>query len=122
MLFNCISLLCTEPALVVVYPDDVEVLAGDSLLLTCVGYGIPLPLLSWQKNGETLTNNSKIFISESTVSRANTTLVRSSLLLCNASIEDSGGYSCTANNYIMDSKSENFSVSVQCTFTSLYLP
>jgi len=52
-LSNCISLLCTEPALIVVYPDDVEVLAGDSLLLTCVGYGIPLPC-QWkhQQEGE----------------------------------------------------------------------
>ena len=116
-----IVLLRTEPALVVVYPDDVEVLAGDSLLLTCIGYGIPLPSLSWLKNGQTITNSSKIFISDSIISRGSTSLVRSSLLLCNASIEDSGDYSCTASNYITDSKSENFSVSVQCTFTTLAL-
>ena len=100
--------------MVVVYPEDAVVLAGDSLLLTCVGYGLPPPSLSWQKNGETISaDDAKFSLRETRVVVEGAEFVRSSLLLCNTSEEDTGNYSCSANNTIREPATEEFSISVQ---------
>ena len=93
------------------------------MLLTCIGYGVPPPSVGWQKNGESLTNNStKFTLTEANVFIENTTLfVKSTLLLCNASELDIREYSCTADNAIRNTSSENFSVAVQSKF-SMQIP
>ena len=106
-----------EPALVVVYPDDTLLLAGDSVLLTCVGYGIPTPSVTWQRNGEQIvTHSSKFRLTETNVFVSDTVFVKSTLLLCNASELDIGNYSCTADNSVQEPVSEVFSVAVQSKF------
>ena len=105
--------------MVVVYPEDTVVLAGDSVLLTCVGYGVPAPSPSWQRNGETIAGEgSGFYLTESIVVVENMVFVRSSLLLCNTSETDTGKYSCSANNSIQGPATKNFSISVQSKPTS----
>lgn len=106
-----------EPALVIVHPDDVVIPAGDSVLLTCIGYGMPVPSISWQKNGENLTDSSlKFTVTETNVFVEDTVFVKSVLLLCNVSDLDSGNYTCIADNTIQRPSTETFSVRVQCKF------
>lgn len=100
--------------MVVVYPEDTVVLAGDSILLTCIGYGIPTPLLHWQRDGvNIIEDDSKYFITETTVIVDNTVFVMSSLSLCNSSEVNSGEYSCTANNEIRVPATENFTITIK---------
>ena len=92
--------------------------AGDSVLLTCIGYGMPAPSISWQRNGENLTDSSlKFTVTETNVLVEDTVFVKSVLLLCNVSDLDSGRYTCIADNAIQRPSMENFSVTVQCKFT-----
>ena len=107
----------TEPALVVVYPDDIELLAGDSVILTCVGYGVPAPLVTWQRNGEQIVaNSSKFRVTETVVIVNDTMFLKSTLLLCNASELDIGDYSCMAGNTVQEPASVTFSVAVKSKF------
>ena len=95
-----------------------DILAGDSVLLTCIAYGKPSPSISWQRNGENLTDSSlKFRVTETNVLVEDIVFVKSVLLLCNVSELNSGDYSCTADNAIQGSSSDNFSVTVQCKFT-----
>ena len=100
--------------MVVVYPADTVVFAGNSLLLTCVGYGIPLPSLYWQTNGKTISEeDSGFFLSETVTTVENSQFVRSSLFLCNAREAQAGNYSCSANNTVHGISTKNFSITVQ---------
>ena len=103
----------TEPAIIISYPQDVNALAGVSLMLTCVGYGTPMPVLRWQTSRKILGNDSRTQISEGNISTSSTTFVTSLLLLCNTSEDDIGNYSCAANNTVATSLSDEFHVSVQ---------
>ena len=105
----------TEPAIIIAYPQDVKALAGVSLMLTCVGYGTPMPVLRWHRSGETLSNDSRTQVSEGNISISSTTFVSSLLLLCNTSEDDIGNYSCVANNTVATSQSDEFHLSVQRT-------
>ena len=88
------------------------------MLLTCIGYGKPSPSISWQRNGENLTDSSlKFTVTETNVLIENIVFVKSVLLLCNVSELNSGDYTCTADNAVQEPSSENFSVTVQCKFT-----
>ena len=100
-----------------VYPDDTQLLAGDSVVLTCVGYGVPAPSVTWQRNGEHIVGNSSKFrLTETVVVINDTMFLKSTLLLCNASELDIGDYSCTADNVLQEPVSETFSVAVKSKF------
>ena len=49
----------------------------------------------------------------------NVTRVSVNLTITNASREDTGVYTCSANNSIISSDSENVSITVQCRFQLL---
>ena len=98
----------------VVYPEDTVVLAGDSVLLTCVGYGVPQPSISWERDGETITEDgSKFHRVESALVVEGSVFVRSSLLLCNTSQTDSGNYSCSASNTIREPDTVDFNLTIK---------
>ena len=98
----------------VVFPSDRAVFAGNSVLLTCVGYGMPRPSLSWWFEGETITGDGpQISVVESMVTVGGIEFVWSSLLLCNVSQEDHGNYSCSASNSVREPDSVNFTIAIQ---------
>ena len=89
---------------VLIYPDDFLIVAGDTVLLTCVGYGVPLLSISWSRNSTILANdtlwynNSRITFKEEVFENGSSTFLRSSLEICITEVADTDKYSCTATN------------------------
>ena len=91
----------TTPAQVVLAPDNTTVGSGNTLMFTCLGYGIPSPSITWTKDGILLTNNSnsdRITTYEANITEGGVTLMRSFLKICNVGPSDEGQYSCVASN------------------------
>ena len=87
------------PAQIVIHPNNLtQVNSDDTLTVSCVAYGDPLPHLSWRKDGVELANGSQIQIYEERVTESGITFIKSILEICSASEADIGQYSCTANN------------------------
>jgi len=95
-----------RPATIEVHPNNhVEINAGNSLILTCVGYGVPLPFLYWSRGGRELTNNSRVIITEDMALEGDSgvAVVKLSMEICRSGTTDAGFYSCTAVNDIGNS-------------------
>ena len=90
-------MLAVDPQ-IVIYPNDTEILAGGTLILSCMGYGIPLPSIVWRKGGLELSevNNSRVTVWEETVVAGEHTFTRSYLQMCSTVELDSGLYNCSA--------------------------
>ena len=78
--------------------DDISLTIGESVLLTCVGYGQPYILITWERNGERLMNDTNVIISEQNFTQGGRLLRQSALSLCNLEISDAGNYTCTVSN------------------------
>ena len=82
---------------IVIYPNASEFFAGSTLLLSCVGYGIPLPHVVWNKDGFGLAiNDSRISTWNETVVIGGHIFRQSFLRICSTTKIDNGIYSCTA--------------------------
>ena len=89
-------MLIVDPQ-ILIYPNKTDILARSTLLLSCTGYGIPLPSIVWSIDGQMLSNNHSRFISwENTLTRGNHVFRSSYLQICGAAELDSGEYGCTA--------------------------
>ena len=64
------------------------------MILACVGYGIPLPSIVWEKDRQRLSNDSRRESRQETVVLGNHTFQRSYLQLCGTVEGDSGDYGC----------------------------
>ena len=82
----------------VVISNDVSLTAGDTALLTCVGYGQPDVQITWSRNGEGVMNNSLVTINEIDVTRGGRLYKQSFLDICSLEVSDSGNYTCTVSN------------------------
>ena len=73
---------------------------GDTLTLSCVGYGNPLPSVFWSRSdtNQVLTNSSQMSIFEETLSESGVTFVKSILQVCSVQPSMTGEYSCTSQN------------------------
>uniref|UniRef100_A0A8C0EY28 Brother of CDO n=1 Tax=Bubo bubo TaxID=30461 RepID=A0A8C0EY28_BUBBB len=79
----------TAEAARIIYPPEAQtiiVTKGQSLILECVASGIPPPRVTWAKDGSSVSAYNK------------TRFLLSNLLIDPTSEEDSGTYSCTADN------------------------
>ncbi|XP_071416840.1 brother of CDO isoform X2 [Pithys albifrons albifrons] len=79
----------TAEAARIIYPPEAQtiiVTKGQSLILECVASGIPPPRVTWAKDGSGVSAYNK------------TRFLLSNLLIDPTSEEDSGTYSCTADN------------------------
>ena len=97
----CRSLTETVSAKVVIHPEgDTHTDIGTSVVLTCVGYGVPLPVLSWKHNEAVVQDGSQFSINEYAVTegQSTATFLVSSLKVCNSELEDAGNFSCTSSN------------------------
>ena len=65
-----------------------------------MGYGVPLPVLSWKHNTAAIQNGSQFSINEYVVTegQSTATFLVSSLEVCNSELEDAGNFSCTSRN------------------------
>ena len=82
----------------IVISNDASLTAGDTALLTCVGYGQPDVQITWSKNGEVIMNSSLITTHETNVTRGGRLYKQSYLDLCSVEVSDAGTYTCTVSN------------------------
>nr|XP_054608122.1 hemicentin-1 isoform X2 [Nothobranchius furzeri] len=68
--------------------EDVTVVKGNSASLSCITDGTPTPIITWLKNGGTLTPHQHVSLLN----------MNSTLQLNWAQINDTGPYTCVANN------------------------
>ena len=88
------SSLFSVPATITVPPQNVSLVTGFNLSLTCTVYGEPPPTVYWIRNGS-------YDISSAVLGNGNTSLFKR-----NVSIEDEGVYTCvTVNRAGNDSQS-----------------
>uniref|UniRef100_H3AQ39 BOC cell adhesion associated, onco regulated n=1 Tax=Latimeria chalumnae TaxID=7897 RepID=H3AQ39_LATCH len=86
----------------IIYPPEAQtiiVTKGQSLILECVASGTPSPRVTWAKNGVGVQNATRFLLSN--------------LLIDGTTEEDSGTYSCTADNGIGESGAAVIIYSVQ---------
>ena len=90
-----------RPARIEIHPNDhIEINAGNSLVLTCVGYGVPLPFVYWSRGDMELANNSRVIITKDMTLEddSRVAVVKLSMEICSSRLTDAGVYSCTAVN------------------------
>lgn len=116
----------TDPATIETNPQDVTSPAGTNVVrLFCRVQGIPIPSISWFKNGQLLTSTSHIFIILSDVfyipnSEEPEFAIRSStLLIQNLELGDDANYTCRAENMgslgtVFTVESNQAHLSVEC--------
>ena len=85
-----------------IHPESVQVNVTATVVLTCVGYGTPVPEITWRKDSAVLQNDTKYTIYEAQVDRSGITFPKSILEICNFEFEDGGNYTCTVSNGLMD--------------------
>ena len=66
--------------------EQVSVLAGSPATLKCVATGKPEPDITWHRNGEPVVLDKRVVLSDR------------SLFILEAKVEDTGSYSCIAQN------------------------
>ena len=78
--------------------NDTVLNAGETALLTCVGYGQPSVSISWTFFGQTLERTSLVNIYEERIVRDNVGFTQSFLEICDAQRSQAGGYYCVVSN------------------------
>ena len=84
------------PASIAVVPNDASLYVGETASLSCLSYGLPLPTISWDRDGQPLP--SSLLLNESETSVGHVTFVRSTLVLCSLKLLDGGQYVCSSSN------------------------
>ena len=96
--------------------SDVDVEEGNTTTITCEAFGYPPPTVVWNRINGILSDRVSVSDSVSVpTGYGNVTRVSVNLTITNASREDTGVYTCSANNSIGSDRS-NVSITVQCEF------
>lgn len=83
----------------VVIGGNLTALAGSRVELSCPSVGLPKPVLTWSRNGKTLTEADGVDAS------------KAALIISELKVDEQGGYTCTATNVLgSDFKSSYFTV------------
>ena len=94
--------------------NDTIVREGNTTTITCEAFGYPPPTVVWNRINGILSDRVSVSDSVSVpTGYGNVTSVSVNLTITNASREDTGVYTCSANNSI-GSDSSNVSITVQC--------
>ena len=94
--------------------NDSYVREGNTATITCKAFGYPPPTVVWNRINGILSDRVSVSDSVSVpTGYGNVTRVSVNLTITNASREDTGVYTCSANNSI-GSDSSNVSITVQC--------
>ena len=94
--------------------NDTSIREGNTNTITCEALGYPPPTVIWNRINEILSDRVSVSDSISVpTGYGNVTRASVNLTITNASREDTGVYTCSANNNI-GSDSSNVSIIVQC--------
>ena len=89
---------------------------GDTTTITCEALGYPPPTIVWNRIDGNLSDRVSVSDSVSVpTGYGNVTRVSVNLTITNAYREDTGVYTCSANNSISSDK-RNVNITVQCKF------
>ena len=94
--------------------NDTNVKEENTITITCEAFGYPPPIIVWSRPNGILS--SRVLVNDSVTvltKNGNVTRVSVNLTITNASREDTGVYTCSANNSI-GSDNKNVSITVQC--------
>ena len=111
-IFLIYAFLYSEKPQIVIHPENVtEYSGGSSVLFSCSAFGVPLPAISWSRDGEELGNSSRSIIYQEVVAEGGVTFLKSILEICRARSLDAGTYSCSGNN-VIDNDTASFEFAV----------
>lgn len=114
------SLISTVPVVITDGPVGVILVVGVNVSLQCTASGIPLPIITWLKNGQLVQADSRVSIlAEVTNDTPNEKIIVSSLVFQDLQLSDAAGYQCKANNTGVDNvdftvRSEEAQLALQC--------
>jgi len=95
---------------------NIIVRENNTTTMTCETFGYPPPTIVWSRSNGALSDRVSVSDSVSVLTgNGNVTRVSVNLIITNASREDTGVYTCSANNSI-GSDNRNVSITVQCKF------
>ena len=101
----CIPIFHSIPATVLVASTNEDLNASTTVFLSCVGFGLPVPELTWRRNQHKIsTNTPHTEIRNDIILRGGQKFVRSTLILCNVTGELIGEYTCEAHNDMTSSE------------------
>ena len=100
--------------------NDTIVREGNTTTITCKAFGYPPPTVVWNRFNGILSDRVSVRDSVSVPTGCgNVTRVSVNLTITNASKEDTGVYTCSANNSI-GSNDEIVNITVQCKYILYY--
>ena len=100
--------ILTDEAEITGHPQNVTVIEGISVILSCNATGNPEPTISWTKDGYPISNNSRISLSADDNKK---------LTITNGNRTDSGEYRCVASNSLGNDTSSVATVNVICKYS-----
>ena len=96
--------------------NDTIIIEGDTTTIACEALGYPPPTIVWNRIDGNLSDRVSVSDSVSVpTGNGNVTRVSVNLTIANAYREDTGVYTCSANN-IIGSHNRNVSITVQCKY------
>jgi len=116
---NIYTLLCYTGIATVIPINNIIIREKNITTITCDSFGYPPPTIVWSRSNGALSDRVSVSNSVSvSTGNGNVTRVSVNLTITNVSREDTGVYTCSANNSI-GSDSRNVSITVQCKFVLL---
>lgn len=89
---------------------DEDLNTSTTVFLSCVGFGLPVPEITWRRNEHKISTGTPYTqIRNDVIFRGGQKFVRSTLILCNVTGELIGEYKCEVRN---DMKSSEFAFMV----------
>ena len=92
------------PANITVPPSSTWKSLRDDVTMTCTAFGFPVPSISWFKQNKSVTETERVNINQ-TVTEENL-MITSTLRFDRILREDTGAYSCKAENLVGSSQRE----------------
>ena len=89
--------LAAPPSVIHRMTKSQVIITGEVTNLTCQGESQSPPIVTWLKNGQKITNSSRVTLFSSTYEDR---LVTSELVITDTKYEDSGEYTCVIGNIV----------------------
>lgn len=83
---------------VIVISDVTSIEAGDTALLSCLGYGMPDVNISWIYEGETVEDTALASVYQVDFTQSGNVYTQSILQLCSVERAKAGRYTCVVSN------------------------